>query len=72
MSGLLLFVLLAVNVIRRVMAAFMMIAALIPIADFVNVYLNMSSNNLSALMIHGGKAACMLMLAVLLWQTGFG
>ncbi len=71
-SGLLLFVLLAMNVIRRVMAAFMMIAALIPIADFVNVYLNMRSNNASALMIHGGTAAFMLMLAALLWRTGFG
>jgi hypothetical protein len=69
-SGLLLFVLLAMNVSRLVIAAFIMVAALIPFADFVNVYLDAGSSNASALMIHGGTAAFMLVLAALLWQRG--
>ena len=69
-SGLLLFVLLAMNVSRLVIAAFIMVAALIPFADFVNVYPNAGSSNASALMIHGGTAPFMLVLAALLWQRG--
>lgn len=67
-SGLLLFVLLAMSVSRRVIAAFSLVAALIPIADFINVYLNVGLSNVSALMIHGGTAGFMLVLAALLWR----
>jgi len=64
-SGLLLFLLLAMNAGRRIIAAFILVATLIPAADFVNVYLNVGSSG--ALTIHGGTAVFMLVLAALLW-----
>lgn len=63
-SGLFLFMLLAMNAGRRIVAAFILVATLIPVADFVNVYLSVGSS--SALLIHGGTAVFMLVLAALL------
>jgi len=65
-SGLLLFGLLGMRVRPRVISVFILIAALIPVTDFVNVYLNMGYG--SALAIHAGTAAFMVILAVLLWR----
>ena len=66
-SGLLLLALLWMHVSRRVLAVFVLIAALIAVGDFVNVYLNMGY--VSALAVHGGTAAFMVILAALLWRT---
>lgn len=66
-SGLLLFMLLAMNAGRRVVGGFVLAATLIPVGDFANVYLNGGSSG--ALMIHGGTAAFMLVLGALLWRT---
>jgi hypothetical protein len=61
-SGLLLIVFLWLKVSRRVLAAFIFVASLIPIGDMLNVYANVGASN-SALMIHGGTALFMIVLA---------
>jgi len=66
-SGLLLLGLLGMRVRPRVVSVFILVAALIPVADFVNVYLNMGY--VSALAVHAGTAAFMVILAALLWRT---
>jgi hypothetical protein len=66
-SGLLLLGLLGMRVRPRVISVFILVAALIPVADFVNVYLNMGY--VAALAIHAGTAAFMVILAALLWRT---
>ena len=66
-SGLLLLGLLGMRVRPRVISVFILVAALIPVADFVNVYLNMGY--VSALATHAGTAAFMVILAGLLWRT---
>jgi Domain of unknown function (DUF4267) len=66
-SGLLVIALLWLRVGRRVLAAFIGVAALIPFGDFINVYLNVGANNPMALAIHSGTAVFMLILAVFLW-----
>ena len=68
-SGLFLFLLLGMNATRRIIAAFVLVAALIPIADFANVYLNVGSSGMPALAIHGATAAFMLVLSALLWRN---
>jgi hypothetical protein len=65
-SGLLGIVLLWLGVSRRVLAAFIAVVALIPIGDFINVYLSAGGNNPMALLIHGGTAVFMLALAAFL------
>lgn len=65
-SGLLVIALLWLGVGRRVLAAFIGVAALIPIGDFINVYLNLGVRNPMALAIHGGTAIFMLILAAFL------
>jgi hypothetical protein len=67
-SGLLLLALLGMRVGRRVLAVFILVAALIAVGDFVNVYLNMGY--VSALGVHAGTAAFMIILAALLWRHG--
>jgi len=62
-SGLFLIVFLWLKVSRRVLAAFIFVASLIPIGDMLNVYANVGASNLAALMIHGGTALFMIMLA---------
>jgi hypothetical protein len=49
-----------------VLAAFIFVASLIPIGDALNVYTNVGTNNASALMIHGGTALFMIILASVL------
>ena len=66
-SGLLLLGLLGMRVRPRVVSVFILVAALIAVADFVNVYLNMGY--VSALAVHAGTAAFMVILAALLWRT---
>lgn len=65
-SGLFLMVFLWLKVSRRVLAAFIFVASLIPIGDALNVYANVRANNVSALMIHGGTAMFMITLATFL------
>jgi len=69
-SGLLLLALLGMRVRPRVIAVFILVAALIAVGDFVNVYLNMGY--VSALAVHAGTAAFMVILAALLWRTKAG
>jgi Domain of unknown function (DUF4267) len=64
--GLLLIVFLWLKVSRRVLAAFMFVASLVPIGDMLNVYASVGASNLAALMIHGGTALFMIMLATFL------
>ncbi len=64
--GLLLISLLWLGVPRVVLATFLFVATLIPIADFLNVYINVHSAKLDALMIHGGTAIFMIILASLI------
>ena len=66
-SGLLVIALLWIGVGRRVLAAFIGVAALIPIGDCINVYVSVGASNPMALAIHGGTAIFMLILAVFLW-----
>ena len=63
-SGLLLASLLWLGVGRVVTATFLFVAALIPIADFLNVYINTHSQASGAMMIHGGTAVFMIALAL--------
>lgn len=67
-SGLLVIALLWLRVGRRVLAGFIAVAALIPLGDFVNVYLNVGANNPMALAIHGGTTVFMWILAAFLWS----
>ena len=65
-SGLFLIVFLWLKVSRRVLAAFIFVASLIPIGDALNVYANVGASNSVALVIHGGTALFMIILATLL------
>lgn len=65
-SGLFLIVFLWLKVSRRVLAAFIFVASLIPIGDALNISANVGANNVSALMIHGGTALFMIILASVL------
>lgn len=65
-SGLFLIVFLWLKVSRRVLAAFIFVASLIPIGDALNVYANVGASNLAALVIHGGTALFMIILATFL------
>lgn len=69
-SGMLLLALLWTRASRRVVAAFVGVAALIPLADFINVYANAVPHNPLALGIHGGTAAGMLALAAFVKMRG--
>ena len=63
-SGLLLASLLWLGVGRIVTATFLFVAALIPIADFLNVSINTHSQASGAMMMHGGTAVFMIVLAL--------
>jgi len=65
-SGLLLIVLLWLKVNPIVIGAFMLTAALIPMGDLINVYVHAGKGKGPALMIHGGTALFMWVLAFLL------
>lgn len=49
-----------------VLAVFLFIASLIPFGDFINVYAHARTRNVQALMIHGGTALLMCVLAAIL------
>jgi hypothetical protein len=65
-SGLFVIVLLGLRVPSGVLAAFLFIASLIPSGDMLNVYANERRKNVPALMIHGGTALFMCVLASLI------
>lgn len=65
-SGLLLLLILWLKVSRRGLAAFIFIASLTPIGDALNVYANVGTSNITALMIHSGTALFAIILAIIL------
>jgi hypothetical protein len=65
-SGLFVMVLLWLKVTAGVLAAFLFIASLIPFGDMLNVYAHVRGRNVPALMIHGGTALLLCVLAALL------
>ena len=67
-SGLLLISLLGIKASRQVLGAFLSVAALIPLGDLFNVYANVGARNPMALIIHGGTAVFMIILASLTFR----
>ena len=61
-------VLLALRVSRPALGASLIVMALIPIGDFVNVYSNAGQSTM-ALLLHGGSSVVFLALGVWLWRT---
>jgi uncharacterized protein DUF4267 len=61
-------VLLALRVSRPALGASLIVMALIPIGDFVNVYSNAGQSTM-ALLLHGGSSVLFLTLGVWLWRT---
>jgi len=61
-------VLLALRVSRPALGASLIVMALIPIGDFVNVYSNAGQSTM-ALLLHGGSSVVFLTLGVWLWRT---
>ena len=61
-------VLLALRVSRQALGASLIVMALIPIGDFVNVYRNASQSTM-ALLLHGGSSVVFLAFGVWLWRT---
>ena len=66
--GCCLLVLLALRVSRQALGASLIVMALIPIGDFVNVYSNASQSTM-ALLLHGGSSVVFLALGGWLWRT---
>ena len=60
-------VLLALRVSRQALGASLIVMALIPIGDFVNVYSNAGQSTM-ALLLHGGSSVVFLTLGVWLWR----
>lgn len=65
-SGLFVIGLLSLKVAPTVLGAFLLIASLIPVGDFLNVYAHVKTRNIPALLIHGGTALFMWVLSVLI------
>ena len=63
--------LLTLRVRRKTMGASLIAVALIPIGDFINVFLN-ARYSTTALLLHGGSSVAFLALGVWLWRTGLG
>jgi len=61
-------VLLALRVSRQALGASLIVMALIPIGDFVNVYSNAGQSTM-ALLLHGGSSVVFLILGIWLWRT---
>jgi Domain of unknown function (DUF4267) len=61
-------VLLALRVSRQALGASLIVMALIPIGDFVNVYSNAGQSTM-ALLLHGGSSAVFLAFGVWLWRS---
>jgi hypothetical protein len=61
--------LLAIGVCRKTLGASLVTVALIPVGDFINVYLN-GSQSTTALLLHGGSSAAFVVFGVWLWRTG--
>jgi Domain of unknown function (DUF4267) len=67
-SGLLVAALLCLKVSATVLAVFLLVASLMTIGDLLNVYAHVRMKNVPALIIHGGTAPFMCILAVVLLQ----
>ncbi len=65
-SGLFVLGLLLLKVDSAVLGTFLLIASLIPVGDFLNVYAHVRTRNVPALLIHGGTALFMWVLAALI------
>jgi hypothetical protein len=61
-------VLLALRVSRQALSASLIVIALIPIGDFVNVYSN-AGQSTTALLLHGGSSVVFLAFGGWLWRT---
>ena len=61
--------LLAIGVCRKTLGASLVAVALIPVGDFINVYLN-ASHSTTALLLHGGSSVAFLVFGVWLWRAG--
>jgi hypothetical protein len=59
--------LLALRVRRQTLGASLIVVALIPIGDFINVYSNAGKG--PALLLHGGSSLAFLAFGVWLWRT---
>ena len=60
--------LLALRVHRKTLAASLIVVALIPIGDFINVSLN-ASHSTMALLLHGGSSIAFLVFGVWFWRV---
>ena len=61
-------VLLALRVSRQALSASLIVIALIPIGDFINVYSN-AAESTTALLLHGGSSMAFLAFGAWLWRT---
>ena len=61
-------VLLVLRVPRQTLGASLIVAALIPIGDFINVYSN-AVESTTALLLHGGSSIVFLAFGTWLWLT---
>jgi Domain of unknown function (DUF4267) len=59
--------LLALRVRRQTLGASLVVVALIPIGDFINVYSNAGDS--PALLLHGGSSVAFLAFGAWLWRT---
>ena len=59
--------LLALRVHRKTLGASLIVVALIPIGDFINVSLN-ASHSTTALLLHGGSSVAFLVFGVWFWR----
>jgi len=60
--------LLALRVSRQTLGASLIVVALIPIGDFINVYSN-AGESTTPLLLHGGSSVVFLALGGWLWRT---
>jgi len=60
--------LLALRVRRQTLGASLVVVALIPIGDFINVYSN-APESTTALLLHGGSSMAFLAFGAWLWRT---
>ena len=68
-SGCWFLALLAIGVCRKTLGASLIAVALIPVGDFINVYLN-GSQSTTALLLHGGSSVAFVVFGAWLWRTG--
>jgi Domain of unknown function (DUF4267) len=63
-------VLVGLRVNARVVGAFMLVVAVIPVGDLVNVYIHAGAGSREALVLHGVSAVFLVALGRSLWRGG--